>query len=148
MRRRLKKELFSYCNSESLSEDGLREIITRHGLTPHDVSDYKFFFRACYNRRVNEGLIRCLLEYFPDAARATENGGELPLHVACGNTNVTLNIIQLLIDAAPDTVRSVNNYGNMPLHYLCRNEELDETAALGILRLLIEKHPETIRHAK
>eukprot|EP00984_Skeletonema_dohrnii_P019434 scaffold9286_cov79-Skeletonema_dohrnii-CCMP3373.AAC.2 len=35
----------------------------------------------------------------------------------------------------------------MPLHHLCGNREVDETAALEILKLLIEKCPEAIRHA-
>eukprot|EP00985_Skeletonema_marinoi_P023133 scaffold15141_cov81-Skeletonema_marinoi.AAC.8 len=51
------------------------------------------------------------------------------------------------ISVAPDSVRQINNVGAMPLHYLCRNEELDESAALEILKLLIEKHPEAVRHA-
>ena len=137
-------ELYSHCQSESISEDGLREIIERHDNNNH-MSDYDFIFFACCNKRVNEGIIQCLLEYFPNAASAIENGWS-PLHIACDNPNVTLNIIQLLIDAAPDSVRSVNNIGAMPLHDLCRNDELDETAALEILMLLIEKHPEAVRH--
>ena len=56
---------------------------------------------------------------------------------------MTLNIIQPLIDAAPDSIRSEDHIGCMHLHHLCLNgEEMDETAALGILKLLIEKHPE------
>eukprot|EP00984_Skeletonema_dohrnii_P017201 scaffold7783_cov85-Skeletonema_dohrnii-CCMP3373.AAC.2 len=139
-------ELNSHCQSESISEDGIREIIERHKLTPHHVSDYKFFRVACYNRRVTEGIIRCLLEYFPSGASATDEHGQLPLHLALCNT-VTLNIIQLLIDADPDSVRSVDEDGDVPLHHLCMNEELDETAALKILELLIEKHPQAVRHA-
>ena len=146
-------EMFSYCLSDLLSEDGLRELIERHQFTPNDnnphVGDYQFFHRACLNRRVTEGIIQCLLEYFPDSIKAIdENDGQLPLHVVCQNPNATLNIFQLLIDADhSSSVRRVDNNGWMPLHHLCRNEELDETAALEILELLIEKHPEAVRHA-
>ena len=39
--------LFEHCKSESLSDEGLREIIEQFGLSPnnnnHRVSDYKFF---------------------------------------------------------------------------------------------------------
>eukprot|EP00984_Skeletonema_dohrnii_P020040 scaffold9691_cov80-Skeletonema_dohrnii-CCMP3373.AAC.4 len=35
----------------------------------------------------------------------------------------------------------------MPHHHLCSNEELDETVAIKILRLLIEKCPEAAQHA-
>ena len=77
----LSKELYEICNSESLSKEGLHGIIERHDyLTPKNrqVSDYKFFLRACINKRVNEGIIRCLLEYFPDSASATDHRGQLP----------------------------------------------------------------------
>eukprot|EP00984_Skeletonema_dohrnii_P011724 scaffold4702_cov111-Skeletonema_dohrnii-CCMP3373.AAC.1 len=145
----LATELYDLCSSDSLSEDGLREFIEQHGLTPKVVvSDYDFFLEACNNERVNEGIIRRLLEYFPDAARAVvSDDGLSPLHYICQNSNVTLNIIQLLIDAAPDSVRSVESNGRMPLHYLCDNEKLDKRAVLQILTLLIEKCPEAIRHA-
>ena len=57
------------------------------------------------------------------------------------------NNVQFLIDAASNSVGSVNNDGWMPLHCLCNNVELDESAAMEILKLLIEKHPEAVRHA-
>jgi ankyrin repeat protein len=121
-------ELDSYCRSASLSEDGLREIIERHELllAPNNISrninNYDFFLQACQNERVvvTEGIIRCILEYFPDATSAADNDdGCSPLHYACINKNITLNIIQLLIDAAPTTVRAVEDKGNVPLHYIC-----------------------------
>ena len=141
-------ELFELCKSESLSEEGVRGIIERHGLTHcNNLSDYKFFRAACLNERVTEEIIRCLLEYFPDAASAANNKGSLPLHFACWNKNMTVNIIQLIIDAAPDSVRSANNEGQMPLHILCRNDKLDGAAAIQILKLLLDKHPDAARHS-
>eukprot|EP00986_Skeletonema_menzelii_P010670 scaffold5284_cov110-Skeletonema_menzelii.AAC.1 len=146
----LANELFELCKSESLSTEGLRELIERHGLTPNNhnhVSNYKFFRSACNNERVNEEIIRCLIEYFPDAVSTTYNNGLSPLHYACYNKSVTGNIIRLLIDAAPASVRSVTNEGVMPLHCLCANKKVDEATAIQILKLLIEKYPESIRHA-
>ena len=145
----LSNELLELCKSESLSAEELLEIIQRHGLT-HDnpLSDYNFFLAACRNENVTEEIIRCLLEYFPDATSATDDeDGCLPLHFACYNKNVTLNIIQLIIDAAPATVRSVTNHDSMPLHVLCRNHQLDEMTSIEILKLLIEKYPAAVRHA-
>ena len=76
LQRPMESELLSYCRSELLSEEGLRTLIARHRLTPHDnhnlLSDYKFFHAACKNERVTEGIIQCLLEYFPDAASAID----------------------------------------------------------------------------
>ena len=146
----LAHELTAFCHSDSLSEEGLHEIIVHHNhnyLTPNNnESEYIFFLAACRNERVTTGIIQCLLEYFPAAASATGNNGRSPLHVACGNKNVTLNIVQLLIDAAPNSVLNVDYQGWMPLHYLCDNTNLNESAATKILKLLIEKHPEAIRH--
>ena len=147
----LLNELAQFCVSDSLSEEGLREIFDRHGLTPNDnhlgAGDYKFFFGACQNERVTEGIIRCLIEYFPShASNICEDFGRSPLHFACMNKSVTLNIIHLLIDAAPDSVRREDNYGDMPLHILCYGK-VDEAAAVNILKWLIEKHPEAVRHA-
>ena len=66
----LKMELYAYCRSDSLSEEGLRHIIERHGLTPPNnnnphISDYVFFLEACRNERVTEEILEYLLEYFP-----------------------------------------------------------------------------------
>eukprot|EP00984_Skeletonema_dohrnii_P023523 scaffold12609_cov132-Skeletonema_dohrnii-CCMP3373.AAC.8 len=144
----LSKELAEFCKSESISEDGLREIIERHGLNNFPQRDYEFFLAACCNERVNEGIIQCLLECFPAAISATDDIGQSPLHLACGyNKNVTLNIIQLLIDAAPAIVHSVNSNGMMPLHHFCKYGNANEAVELEILKLLVEKCPEAIRHA-
>eukprot|EP00985_Skeletonema_marinoi_P018095 scaffold10048_cov66-Skeletonema_marinoi.AAC.3 len=144
----LSDELFDFCESESISEEGLRELIGCHHqlLTPNDnSSDYQFFLVACANERVTEGIIRYLLEKFPAAISATDEKGQLPLHYACCNENMTVNIIQLLIDAAPNSVRSVDEDGEMPLQFLCGTGKLDERAELDILKLLIDKHPEAVR---
>ena len=146
----LSSELLDFCKYESLSEDGLREIIDRHGLTLSNnfpVSNYKFFRAACSNERITEGIIRYLLECFPTPANVNFTGGWSPLHYACKNKNVTLNIIRRLVDAHPDSVRSVNNNGNTPLHFLCDTRQTDPAAAMRILRFLLEAHPEALRHA-
>ena len=117
-------ELLEFCKTKSISVEGLREIIKRHGITVcKNVECYEFFRSACSNERVTEEIIQCLLEYFPDAASATDDiSGQMSLHMACMNSNVRLNIIQLIIDAAPDSVRSVDCDGSMPLHCLCDND--------------------------
>ncbi len=147
------EELLEFCESDLLSEEGLRKIIERHGhgLTHGDnnntLSNYEFFCVACLNERITEGIIRLLLEYFPDAARSTGGDGWSPLHIACFNKSVTRGITKILIDAGPDSVRSVDNHGRVPLHWLCANEEANETTLEEISELLIEKYPEAVRHA-
>ena len=141
-------KLRSYCESDSLSEEGLRAIILYERLTPnYHLCNYEFFYEACCNERVTEGIIRCLLEYFPDAARGASAGGWTPLHYACDSKNVTLEIIRLLIDAHPASVRSVTKKDSTPLHILCNNREVDDEAAIQIFKFLIEKCPDAARHA-
>ena len=136
-----------FCKSESLSEEGLREMIERHGLAPnnHNVDDYYFFYQACKNERVTEGIIRYLLEYFPDAASVANKEGNVSLHWACENKNVTLNLVQLLIDAAPESIRRANNCGDMPINVLCANEDVGKMTAIKILKFLLMKYPEAVR---
>ncbi len=145
----LLSELVTLCKSDLLSEDGLSELFKRHGFTPNNhnalAGNLGFFHYACLNLRVTEGIIQCLLEYFPDAASATDvRFGNTPLHFACRNKSTTRGIIQLLIDADPTSVGIVNNKGNMPLHILCASEGASEATLIEVLKVLIEKHPELL----
>ena len=128
-----------FCQSDSLSEEGLHEVIERHELIPKiPLSKYQFFFAACLHKRVTEGIIKCLLQHFPEAAFATDDDGWSPLHCACSNINVTPGIVQLLIDAAPDSIRHADNEGRLPLHQFCMKDGRNEITALEILNLLLE----------
>ncbi len=148
----LEDELTKFCQSDSLSEDGLREIIERcRGANDPRVRKYHFLHEACLNERMTEGILRYLLEYFPNAVRYPDllAGGRLPLHIICVNKNVTLNMVQLLIDAYPESVSHETNRGGwIPLHCLCRNKNLDDKeVGLKILKLLIMRCPESVKHA-
>lgn len=148
----LEEELSEFCRSESISEDNLRGIIERHGCSApnnnNDITNYQFFHKACRNKKVTEGIIRYLLEYFPNAIRHAGERGRLPIHYICCNKNITLGMVQLLIDAFPDSVRHENNNSLMPLHCLCNNNNnLDDEVGLKILKLLLERCPESVRHA-
>ena len=138
-------ELFEYCISDDISEEGIHQIIERYKESTPDnnyqVGDHQFFRAACSNEKVTEGIIQCLLEYFPAAANYPDDDGFLPLHYACGNNNVSPGIVQLLIDADPDSIRGEDSNSYLPLHKLCSNTELDEATALQILKLLLEKYP-------
>ena len=142
----LSNELLAFCDSKELSEEGLREIMEGHNV-PIIFNGAGFFFVACRNKRVTEGIIRYLLKCFPDAARKVNpKNGLTPLHYACFNPNVTIYIIRLLIDAAPASVRSATfSNGDIPLQFLCANREVDEATAVEILKFLIKKYPEALR---
>ena len=148
----LPAELQQFCKSDSLSEEGLRTIIAKYGLTPdHKMYDGRtfrnaFFFAACYNKRVTEEIIRLLIEYFPNAPRAIDQKGN-PLHVACLNEKMTVNMIQLLIEAAPDSVRLANENGDLPIHFLCYGTGGNEQVKMEMLKFLLDEYPELIRQS-
>ena len=149
-------ELGRVCRSElTLShifpENRLREILERYGCAPNNnlnIDRYTFFFLACENELMTEGILRCLLEYFPNAASDTHSSGVMPLHVmCCCNKNVTLGMVQLLIEACPESIDRTNN-GVTPLHALSKNgENLDDSVAVDILGFLLERCPEAVRRA-
>ncbi len=146
-------ELTSFCQSDSLSEDGLCEIIIeKHGIiapknNDANINNYEFFHEACRNERSTEGILRYLLDNFPNAVRDDDEEGLLPLHIICSNKNVTLGMVQLLIDAFPESIRQADNTGRMPLHFLCLNNIMDDEVGLEILRLYLERCPESVSHA-
>ena len=141
----LLEELFEFCQSDSLSEKGLREIIGLHGCNDND-PNIRFFRAACRNEQITEGIIRCLIEYFPNAVRHSGKRGQLPLHNICYNKNVTLGMVQLLINAFPESLRHEDNDCLMPLHVLCIKKNLNEEVKLEILKLLLERCPESVKH--
>ena len=69
----MEEEMTEFCQSDSLSLDGLCEIIERHGVAPKNngITNYEFFRQTCLNERLTEEILRYLLEYFPNAVRAT-----------------------------------------------------------------------------
>jgi ankyrin repeat protein len=146
----LVEELLDFCQSESLSEDGLRDIIERYDYDWNNIHvdrNYEFFLEACYNELVTGGILRCLLEYFPDAVNFTDSRlGLSPLHAICFNRNATRGMVQLIVDASPESLSRVDNDGWMPLHNLCNKKELEDNAASDILGLLLERCPEAARH--
>ena len=142
-------DLTAFCQSDSLSEDGLQEIIERHGWEPnHPTISYGFFHLACRNERVTEGILRYLLRNFPGAGTFIDEERQSPLTHICHNNNVTLGIVRLLLDAFPDSVRNQDVYDGLPLScFCCFTKNLDNEVAVDILKLLIERYPESVRNA-
>ena len=135
-------ELYSYCSSAALTENGIHEIIERFG--NQRPGKFDFFHAACRNETVTEEIIQCLLKYFPAAVNeADDRNGCLPLHYAC-RCNATLGLIELLIDANPDSVRHEDNNGFSPLHWLCANKDTDITE---IIQCLLSYYPAAVNVA-
>jgi ankyrin repeat protein len=90
-----------------------------------------------------------VLERCPEALRRRTASGFTPLHIMMTvNHNVTHGMVQLLVDAYPQSIDRVNNAGNTPLHFLCANKKKEDTAAIDILGLFLERCPEAAQHAR
>lgn len=146
-------DLTAFCQSESLSESGLQEIVDNHdwdwqtGVDDPTVT-YDFFLMACRNEKVTEGILRYLLLTFPGTGHFVDSERQSPLIHVCHNNNVTLGIVRLLLDAFPDSVRIEDIYDGTPLSSLCCfANNLDNEVAVDILTLLLERCPESVRHA-
>ena len=162
-------ELTNFCQSRAISEDGLRAIIEKHGMSSFNSNDpdinYAFFHEACHNAQSTEGIIRYLFEHFPRAVRHVDEVGRLPLHNIFRQINgsgrwdillqrypktkhVTPGVVRLLIDAFPGSLLVEDNHGNTPLEHFClNNKNLDLDVALEILKLIVKSCPDSVRHA-
>ena len=103
----------------------------------------------CENDQVDEPnaleILNLLLDKYLEAASHADDCGCLPIHYACKWRSS--EFCQVLIKTAPDSVRSVDIGGWTTLHYFCcYRSDMDDTAAMQVLILLIEIYPEAVRH--
>eukprot|EP00984_Skeletonema_dohrnii_P015574 scaffold6766_cov78-Skeletonema_dohrnii-CCMP3373.AAC.1 len=135
-------ELRAYCQSDSLTEHGLQERLSHLHLQVEDSTYDILLVDVCANDCVTHEMVQCVIEHVPGAASAVDRRGAIPLHVMCLNKHVTRDIVRCVVEGNPHALRTQDERGYTPLVYLCRNEELDETAAVEICSLLLEKCPE------
>lgn len=68
------------------------------------------------------------------------------LHVACSNPKISVEAIQIIIDECPYMLKEEYAHnGFLPLHNLCCNKDLDDESSIDILRLLVDKFPESVK---
>ncbi len=103
-------------------------------------------------------VMHFLLERNPDAL--TDAGSVSPLHIAIAcrlwfdsylirinkSKNKVVDAVRHLIDAFPDSLRREDNEGLMPLHFFSLNDDMDEEVALEVLKIFLERCPESVRH--
>ena len=97
---------------------------------------------VCANERITLGIIQCFIENFPRSVRAGTLIGKTPLYLVCRNKHVTADIVRCLINKYEDALPLQDENGDSPLFHLCMNDELDESVAEDILKLILEKRPE------
>jgi ankyrin repeat protein len=139
------------CRSSLLTDDALRReftcLVNQNGAVdlPYDMNI--ILFDVCANERVTLGIVRCVLEYLPGSVEARTSTGKTPLHVVCRNKNVTLDIVEFLVKEYPDALSLQDENGMSPLFYLCTNGALNESVAVEILDLLLERCPELAKQS-
>eukprot|EP00984_Skeletonema_dohrnii_P023891 scaffold12996_cov79-Skeletonema_dohrnii-CCMP3373.AAC.2 len=136
-------ELRAYCQSGSLTEQGLRERLSHLNLQVEDSTYDILLVDVCANDCVTHEMVQCVIEHVPRAASVVSTRGATPLHVLCFNKNVTRDIVRYVIEGNPDALLKQDEGGSTPLIWLCCNEALDETVAVEIVTLLLEMCPES-----
>eukprot|EP00984_Skeletonema_dohrnii_P004866 scaffold1710_cov132-Skeletonema_dohrnii-CCMP3373.AAC.2 len=136
-------ELRAYCQSDSLTAQGLLERLSHRNLQVEDSTFGIILIDICANDCVTYEMVQCVIEHVPGAASVKTTGGRTPLHVVCSNKNVTRDIIRCVIEGNQAALLKQDEGGRTPLVYLCCNKALDETAAEEISTLLLEMCPES-----
>eukprot|EP00984_Skeletonema_dohrnii_P019259 scaffold9171_cov135-Skeletonema_dohrnii-CCMP3373.AAC.4 len=134
-------ELRAYCQSESLTEHGLRERLSRLNLRVEDSTYDILLIDVCANDCVTYEMVQCVIEHVPGAASVKTTGGRTPLHVVCSNKNVTRDMFRCVIDSYPDALLAQDERGEFPLDYLHCNRRVDDTVVVDIMTLFLEEGP-------
>eukprot|EP00985_Skeletonema_marinoi_P007215 scaffold3155_cov148-Skeletonema_marinoi.AAC.1 len=136
-------ELRAYCQSDSLTEHGLRERLSHLNLQVEDSTYVILLIDVCAKDCVTHEMVQCVIEHVPGAASAVNRIGATPLHFLCLNKNVTRDIVRCVFDGNQAALLKQDERGSTPLVYLCCTEALDETVAVEISTLLLEMCPES-----
>eukprot|EP00984_Skeletonema_dohrnii_P009404 scaffold3604_cov83-Skeletonema_dohrnii-CCMP3373.AAC.7 len=134
-------ELRAYCQSDSLTERGLRERLSRLNLQVEDLTFGILLFDVCHNEQVTHEVVQCVIEHVPGAASAVTTGGLRPLHVVCSNKNVTRDIFRCVYEGNSDAMLAQDERGELPLDYLYCNRRVDDTVVVEIMTWFLEEGP-------
>ena len=109
------KALIDFCEGEDLSVSLLREKLEAG---PAAKTDTTLLHIVCYNPRVTLGVVRYLVEIYPEAVRVQTEHCWLPLHRACNNAACPDDVIEYLVDLYPDALGVSWPPRGLPLHCL------------------------------
>ena len=93
---------------------------------------------ACSRPDASLDLVDALLAAHPEAARAKDKSGDLPLHVACAS-NAPIAIVRALLAVHPEAVSEAGNYGTRVLDAACSK---GKDASLDLVAALLAARPE------
>eukprot|EP00985_Skeletonema_marinoi_P006344 scaffold2742_cov140-Skeletonema_marinoi.AAC.4 len=138
-------ELRAFCQSESLTEQGLRDRLSHLEYQCGDPTYYILLGYICANDFVTVGMVQYFQQRFPSLAGNAAVLGVTPLHCVCLNKNATADIVRCVIESNPEALRTQDEAGQTPLVYLCLNKRLDENMAEEILMLILDTCPESAK---
>jgi hypothetical protein len=98
-------------------------------------------FIACTQNKVHAGVIRALLQAFPEGA-TRKLKGNLALHLLCYKGAPSPESVRSLVNSNPSAVSTPNTFGNLPLHYLCSIER--PCLQTVSVRIIMEAYPAAV----
>ena len=124
------------CSNEVFSLDIVSEVLhtLKFSLESNDVGkegDINLntpLHLACKNKLVKAELLKCLVEFCPEAAKVKNRQGDTPLHLLCLNENVRIEMVKAIANVIPEalgitdkTDKTPLGEGSHPLEYLPEN---------------------------
>ena len=132
-------------SNEKVTEEIIRCLLEYFPAAANDAD----FFRgqmqlhyACNCKNVSIGIIRLLIDAYPDAVRHQDRGGYIPLNNLCNNTELdeaaAIEILKLLLEKYPDSVRHKcsRSMNHLPIHFAVMAAKSPEFCSV-----LIEAYP-------
>lgn len=95
--------------------------------------------RACEDPTTSLQDVHAILGTFPEAVKAANSNGNVPLHLAC-YSGAPLEIIELLVIYWPESVSQQDHNGSIPLHWACFGN-----APLQVVEYLLMRWPQSIQ---
>eukprot|EP00980_Cylindrotheca_fusiformis_P016750 scaffold5048_cov121-Cylindrotheca_fusiformis.AAC.1 len=126
------------------SAEGVAELFRQYpAAAEHIFAGSKTLLHKCmeyYSDR--RGLVREIMEAFPEALIHHDNEGYLPIHraLAGGNRGAGLDLIKLMVLKANLTILEQTNSGELPLHLACRHCDV------SVVQYLIDCFPDVLSY--
>ena len=84
-------------------------------------------------------MVEALLKAYPDAAKAKDGCGMLPLHRAAAYKVCTVGVVEALLKAYPDAAKAKDKDDMLPLHHAAYKAEV------GVVEALLKAYPDAAK---
>jgi ankyrin repeat protein len=144
------------CDTEPIRNSGVAKQL--------DLSAVSSTRDSSVRERFSPGVVKALLDSYPEGAAVKDDTGWMPLHLVCRTNPDGEPLVRLLLDAHPEGATVRDRDGRLPLHWACchrfsrmsgyDSNDLDTEAldrecardpAESMLELLLEIYPDGVR---